>query len=99
MTRQDPHVLNIAAASPFIPTLIEALLDGRLIDSFRYDGSPLALADVTIYVPTRRAARELRSGFLDRLGEQSAILPVIRPLGEFDDDSWIAGTSELDLLP
>ncbi|MCO6390988.1 double-strand break repair protein AddB [Aliihoeflea aestuarii] len=96
---QHPHVLNIAAASPFIPTLIDALLDGHLVKGFRYDGSPLALADVTIYVPTRRAARELRSGFLERLGERSAILPVIRPLGEFDDDSWISGASDLDLLP
>lgn len=99
MMTRPPHVLSIAAASPFIRTLIDALLDGRLVEGFRHDGSPLALADVTIYVPTRRAARELRSGFLDRLGDQSAILPVIRPLGEFDDDSWIAGAPELDLLP
>ena len=36
---------------------------------------PLALADVTIYLPTRRAARELRSVFVDRLGGRAAILP------------------------
>ncbi|MHB2267368.1 double-strand break repair protein AddB [Aliihoeflea sp. PC F10.4] len=99
MTARHPHVLNIAAAAPFIPTLIDALLDGRLVPGFRYDGSPLSLADVTIYVPTRRAARELRSGFLEKFDRQSAILPVIRPLGEFDDDSWISGASELDVLP
>lgn len=99
MRERPAHVLNVPAAAPFIPTLIDALLDGRLVDGFRHDGSPLALADVTIYVPTRRAARELRSGFLDRLGQRSAILPVIRPLGEFEDDSWISGASALDDLP
>ena len=68
-------------------------------DGFRHDGSPLALADVTIYVPTRRAARELRSSFVDKLGGRSAILPVIRPLGEFDDDGWLSGDGALFDLP
>lgn len=94
-----PNVLNIPAASPFLATLIDALLDGSLVDGFRHNGSPLALADVTIYVPTRRAARELRSRFVDRLGGQSAILPVIRPLGEFDDDGWLSGEGALFDLP
>jgi len=83
---EKPNVLSIPAAAPFLSTLIDALLDGELVDGFRYDGTPLALADVTIYVPTRRAARELRSSFVDKLGGGSAILPVIRPLGEFDEE-------------
>jgi ATP-dependent helicase/nuclease subunit B len=65
-----------------------ALCDGRLNETFRYDpADPLSLADVTIFVPTRRSARVLRSEFVDLLGGRSAILPVIRPLGETDDDS------------
>ncbi|MCO6386907.1 double-strand break repair protein AddB [Aliihoeflea sp. 40Bstr573] len=94
-----PNVLNIPAAAPFLPTLIDALLDGQLVEGFRHDGSPLALADVTIYVPTRRAARELRSSFVDKLGGRSAILPVIRPLGEFEDDGWLSGDGALFDLP
>ncbi|CAH2397318.1 double-strand break repair protein AddB [Mesorhizobium ventifaucium] len=79
------RVFSIPPGAPFLPTLAEALLSGRLVPGFRFDGDPLALADATIYVPTRRAARALRGVFVDRLGSRSAILPVIRPLGEFDE--------------
>ncbi|BCG91720.1 double-strand break repair protein AddB [Mesorhizobium sp. 131-2-1] len=80
------RVFSIPSGAPFLPTLAEALLDGRLVPGFRFDGDPLALADATIYVPTRRAARALRGAFVDMLGVRSAILPTVRPLGEFDED-------------
>ena len=32
-----PNVLNIPAAAPFLPTLIDALLDGTLVSGFRHD--------------------------------------------------------------
>lgn len=84
----DPRVLTIPAGVPFLPSLAKALCDGRLTEAFRHDpADPLSLAKVTIFVPTRRAARVLRSEFVDLLGGRSAILPVIRPLGETDDDS------------
>lgn len=82
----SPRVFSISPGVPFLPTLAGALLSGRLVPDFRYDGDPLALADATIYVPTRRAARALRAIFTEVLGGGSAILPVIRPLGEFDED-------------
>ena len=81
-------VRTIAPGLPFLRVLAEALCDGRLAPGYRYDETdPLSLASVTIFVPTRRAARVLRSEFVDLLGGRSAILPVIRPLGETDDDS------------
>jgi ATP-dependent helicase/nuclease subunit B len=95
----SPNVLNIPAAAPFLTTLIDALLGGRIVEGFRHDGAPLGLADVTIYVPTRRAARELRSNFVETLGGRSAILPVIRPLGEFEDDGWLSADGGLFDLP
>jgi len=83
-----PRILTIPAGLPFLKTLAEGLCDGRLTPRFRYDpDDPLSLSKVTIYLPTRRAARVLRSEFVDFLGGRSAILPVIRPLGETDDDS------------
>ncbi|WP_183754853.1 double-strand break repair protein AddB [Rhizobium sp. BK181] len=83
-----PRVLTIPAGLPFLRTLAESLCDGRLTPQFRYDpDDPLSLSKTTIYLPTRRAARVLRSEFVDLLGGRSAILPVIRPLGETDDDS------------
>ena len=82
------RILTIPAGLPFLKTLATALCDGRLTEHFRHDpDDPLSLAKVTIFLPTRRAARVLRSEFVDLLGGRSAILPVIRPLGETDDDS------------
>lgn len=96
------RVFSIPPGAPFLLTLAEALLSGRLVPGFRFDGDPLALADVTIYVPTRRAARALRGAFVDVLGSRSAILPVIRPLGEFDEDEAAfeaEASAALDLAP
>ncbi|AZN97446.1 double-strand break repair protein AddB [Mesorhizobium sp. M9A.F.Ca.ET.002.03.1.2] len=96
------RVFSIPPGAPFLPTLAEALLSGRLVPGFRFDGDPLALADATIYVPTRRAARALRGVLVDRLGSRSAILPVIRPLGEFDEDEAAFeadASAAIDLAP
>jgi ATP-dependent helicase/nuclease subunit B len=57
------------------------------LPGFRHRGDPLRLSSVSIYVPTRRAAREMRSAFLDHLGGETILLPSIRPLGEFDEDA------------
>ncbi|MCJ8056531.1 double-strand break repair protein AddB [Shinella curvata] len=82
------RIFSIPASLPFLKTVAASLIDGRLVPGFTYDPTdPLALADVTIYVPTRRSARVLRSEFVDLFGGKSAILPVIRALGETDDDS------------
>ncbi|PAP96765.1 double-strand break repair protein AddB [Mesorhizobium wenxiniae] len=96
------RVFSIPPGAPFLPTLAKALLSGRLVPGFRFDGDPLVLADATIYVPTRRAARALRGVFVDRLGSRSAILPVIRPLGEFDEDEAAFeadASAAIDLAP
>ena len=52
-------------------------------------------------MPTRRAARELRSVFAERAGGRSAILPTIRPLGEFDEEEAMFSPEPalLDALP
>jgi ATP-dependent helicase/nuclease subunit B len=87
-TRTSGNIFAIPASLPFLKTVAEQFLSGALVPGFRYDpADPLALADATIYVPTRRAARVLRSDFVDLFGGASAILPSIRALGETDDDS------------
>ncbi len=87
--RRPPKVFSIAPGVPFLATLAKSLASGELVPGFRFDGDPLALADATIYVPTRRAARALRTAFVDLAGGRPAILPVIRALGEFDEDGTI----------
>lgn len=102
-SRHEKRVLTIAAGTPFLKTLAETLCEGTLTAGYRYDpADPLSLAKVTIYVPTRRSARVLRSEFVDLLGGRSAILPLIRPLGETDDDSGffdIENPEIMDLAP
>ena len=88
MAGHRKRVLTIPPGPPFLRTLAKGLLDGDVVPGFAFDpAQPEALADVSIFVPTRRAARVLRSEFALLLAGGSAILPTIRPLGETDDDS------------
>jgi ATP-dependent helicase/nuclease subunit B len=86
-----PRVFTIPASAPFLPTLIEALHDGKL--GFEFGGDPLALAAATIYLPTRRACRLLRDVFLDHIGSDGAILPRIIAIGDIDEDEIVFGES------
>lgn len=92
------NVLSIPPGKPFLRTLAEALLSGQIVEGFCYDGDPLSLADVTLYVPSRRAARSLAAAFAAVLGEshgsRSAILPRIRPLGEGDEATIFSASGE-----
>ncbi|MCR9122122.1 MAG: double-strand break repair protein AddB [Phyllobacteriaceae bacterium] len=96
-----PNVFTVAPGAPFLPAIADGLLNGTVVDGFTFDGDPMALARATIYVPTRRAARELRSVFMDALGQRSILLPRIRPLGEFDADAafFAAGAGETLSVP
>src|SRR5690606_21445556 len=60
------RLFSIPPGTPFLPAFARALLEGRLVEGFPGNPSdPLALANATIYVPTRRAARALRSILVD----------------------------------
>src|ERR1700688_2393575 len=78
-----PRVFTIPASAPFLPTLIEALIGGKL--GFAAP-EPLALAAATLYLPTRRACRLARDAFLDVLKDDAAILPRIVAIGDIDED-------------
>ncbi|MET0746212.1 MAG: hypothetical protein ABWY78_22775, partial [Microvirga sp.] len=87
------RVFSIPPGCAFLPTLADALLDGRLAGPLAPDlGSPSpvspghpTLADATIYVPTRRAARALVAELALRGGGRAQLLPRIVPLGETDE--------------
>jgi ATP-dependent helicase/nuclease subunit B len=101
MTRRAANVYAIAPGAPFLKTLVRAVRDGGLGFPAPDPRDPLALAAITIYVPTRRAARALRSEFAETSGTSSAVLPVIRPLGDFDEDTgfFLDGPETLALKP
>src|SRR5258708_1828598 len=80
-----PRVFTIPASAPFLKTLIGALRDGRLIEGFP-NRDPLALADTTLFLPTRRACALAREEFSAALGTGAAVLPRLVPLGDIDED-------------
>jgi ATP-dependent helicase/nuclease subunit B len=82
-------ILTIAAGAPFAETLARGLIA-------RLGSDPLALAQATIYLPTRRAGRTLSETFARVLGG-AALLPNIRPLGDVDEDEFLFDPSSEDL--
>jgi ATP-dependent helicase/nuclease subunit B len=88
-----PNVFTIAAGEPFAETLARGL-----IETLGHD--PLALADATIFLPTRRAVRTLGETFARLLGG-AALLPQLRPLGDLDEDGMFfdPATEDLALPP
>ena len=80
------RVFNVPSSTPFLHTVIEALVDGRLVDGFSARIAPERLADVTLYLPTRRAGRLAREVFLDVLDTDAVVLPRIVALGNVDED-------------
>lgn len=89
MAAPRPRVFNIPPSAPFLPTLIEALVQGKLVAGFAAAGDPLALASATIYLPTRRACRMAQDLFLDVLGSKVALLPQLVAIGDIDEDELI----------
>src|ERR1700745_1264125 len=81
-----PRVFTIPASTPFVPTLISALVDGTLVPGFPATRDPLAFAHATLYLPTRRACRLARDLFLDVTQERAAILPRSIAIGDVDED-------------
>ncbi len=92
MSETAPKVFTIGASAPFAATLARGLI-ARLGDD------PLALSDVTIYLPTRRAARGFGEAFARALGG-AALLPQFRALGDADEDDLLFDAQDdLDLTP
>jgi ATP-dependent helicase/nuclease subunit B len=92
-------IYTIVPGSPFLPTFVAALLDGRIVEGFTRALGPLEIADATIYVPTRRSALALAEELCAALGQETVLLPKILPLGALEEtevglfleDSSLAG--------
>lgn len=74
------NVYTIPAGAPFVDRLAEGILA-------RVGADPLALAAVTVLLPTRRACRSLREAFLRCSGGRPMLLPRMSPLGSVDTDA------------
>ena len=89
-SRTAPRVFTIPPGVPFLATLAEALIGGQLVPGWPDPTDPLSLAQGTVYLPTRRAARALAVLLAERAagrGSGTILLPRIVPLGETADQA------------
>jgi len=85
------NVFTIPASVSYAETLARGLIS-------RHGDMPLALADTTIYLPTRRAARTFGDVFARVLGG-AALLPQFKPLGDVDEDEFLFEADAFELPP
>lgn len=94
-----PRVFTIPPTVPFLRALARGVLDGSVIAGFAPRERPELLADLTIYLPTRRAARALAGILLEETGSRALLLPRIVPLGDVDEDAFAFEADDLAPLP
>lgn len=87
-----PNVFAIPAGIPFARSLAEGLVQQSA------GADALALSDMLVFVPTRRAVRHLKDAFASALGG-AALLPDIRTLGDAEDDPFDPPTDDMASLP
>lgn len=90
------RLYTIPPSAPFLSTLARGILAGDLPCLGGTKPSRLDLPQITLYLPTRRAARGLRDAFLIESGGEALLLPRIHALGQTDEDAALildAGSS------
>ncbi len=99
-------VFTIPASCGFLPSLVASILEGHLLPGPAGAPDPLELSTWTILLPTRRAVRACREAFIEADPDTARLLPVIRALGDVDEDELhITGAygpgavGDLDLPP
>lgn len=80
------QVYSIPVGVPFLPSLARAVLEGHIANASGVKPDPLSLPDVTLLLPTRRAARGLQDAFLKVAGARALLMPSIKPISEGEED-------------
>ena len=80
------RVFTVPPGEPFLPALATAVLNGQVPKPGGAPPSPLDLPEITILLPTRRAARALQEAFRQASGKSAVLLPKIRPISIADED-------------
>ncbi|MGD9638833.1 MAG: double-strand break repair protein AddB [Alphaproteobacteria bacterium] len=87
------NVYNISLARSFLDALASKILN-------YVDDNLLALCDITIFLPNRRACRSLAEAFLRLSAGKVILLPKILSLGDIDDDDLtLLSTKEIEIPP
>ena len=85
MPDRVPCVLTISSGAPFLKTLAKAIVEKQIYPKWHAVENQFSLADVTVFLPTRRAARVLSDLIVTASGERTVLLPKILPLGGLDE--------------
>ena len=104
----SPRIFTVPPGQPFLDALARAILNGDLTSPGCAKPDPLTLPDVTLLLPTRRAARAAQDAFLTASGSRALLMPRIRPISEGEEELTLLtglaglttfGTGSLDLPP
>ncbi|TNE37369.1 MAG: double-strand break repair protein AddB [Alphaproteobacteria bacterium] len=90
----QPGIYTIPSGSDFACDLATGLYE-----SFAKADDPSALARVTVLVPTRRAVAALQEAFEKVASGATLILPVIRPIGDVDEEALVFESGAAGLNP
>jgi ATP-dependent helicase/nuclease subunit B len=94
-----PRVFTCPAGVSTLEALLNALFSGQLIEGFFPAQEPLLFATTTIYVPTRRAGRDLNALITARFAPAPVLLPRIIPLADLGEEAfWQNPTSTDDIF-
>jgi len=78
-TPQTPRIYSVDSGVAFVDMLATRLIEHT-------QGDPLALAEMRILLPTRRACRALSDAFLRLSDGGTVLLPRMTPLGDIDEE-------------
>ena len=92
------NIFTVPLGVPFLEALARAILHGDLPAQGGKPPDVLSLPNISLLLPTRRAARAAREAFLAVSGARAIVMPRIRPISEGEDDlSLLASLAETSL--
>ena len=83
------NIFTIPPTTSFLDTLAEGLWT-------RAQGDVATLADMRVFLPTRRACRMLREAFLRRIEHRATLLPRMQPIGDIDEDELLFADAAIE---
>lgn len=83
------NLFNIPLSNCFVEVLAKRFLE-------EYKDNPLALAEVLILLPNRRACKALAEAFVKEQGMRPTLLPQMLPLGEVEEDELFLSGANLE---
>ncbi len=88
---RSPSLFNIPATCSFVDALVTGLITLS-------DGRPEALAEITLFLPSRRARRAVQDAFLRHSKGSALLLPKLTALGDIDGEDMFQEAETLTSL-